>query len=86
MHVAACDDMGYFNTSVCEDIVRATPGCLDASQLAFEQSTVENRYQSLEICADVMPWDKDDSGQNPYDRRAKVHVFRFDFDIIRAHN
>jgi hypothetical protein len=72
-HTVACDDMGFFNISVCKDISRATPVCLDAAQFAIEHPLAPNKVRAMDICwAGVTPWEKDESGWNPYDRRHKV--------------
>jgi hypothetical protein len=76
--------MGYFNASVCEDIVRSTPACLDAFQLAEEQPTIHNKVQAMEDCAGLSPWERDVSGRNPADVRQKVSAC-FNYRVSIAH-
>jgi hypothetical protein len=72
-HVVSCDDFDFFNETICENIVRATPNCLDALQLAEEQPTIQNKLDAFEKdCAVVYSWDDPVSGKNPYDAREKV--------------
>lgn len=72
-HVVFCDDFDFFNETICENIVRATPNCLDALQLAEEQPTIQNKINALEKdCAAVFSHEDPVSGRNPYDAREKV--------------
>lgn len=71
-HQSNCVDNPFFNATICNDIIDALPGCLDAIQYAYEQSTPMNRYAALEECDRVSPWEL--ATRNNYDWREKVCI------------
>ncbi|EIN09953.1 alpha/beta-hydrolase [Punctularia strigosozonata HHB-11173 SS5] len=48
---SACYDLGFYNRTGCEAVIRDIPACLDSIQLANEQPTIKNKYESWSICS-----------------------------------
>ncbi|KAF7362234.1 Alpha/beta-hydrolase [Mycena venus] len=79
-HQSNCIDNPFFNATICNDIVKALPGCLDAIQYAYEQSTPINRYAAFEECNEgVSPWDL--ATRNAYDYREECPAGGCDLDL-----
>ncbi|KAF7362266.1 Alpha/beta-hydrolase [Mycena venus] len=79
-HQSNCIDNPFFNATICNDIVDALPGCLNAIQYAYEQSTPTNRYAAFEECTErVAPWEH--ATRNIYDYREKCPAGGCDMNL-----
>ncbi|KAJ7169053.1 alpha/beta-hydrolase [Mycena crocata] len=78
-HQSNCVDNPFFNATICKGIIEALPGCLNAIQYAYEQSTPENRYASFEACARVTPWEV--ATRDVYDYRTKCPATGCDMNL-----
>ncbi|KAJ7496896.1 alpha/beta-hydrolase [Mycena latifolia] len=78
-HQSNCVDNPFFNATICNDIVNALPGCLNAVQYAYQQSTPLNRFAAFAACERVTPWEL--ATRNNYDYREKCPASGCDMNL-----